>query len=367
MDNGRQRLGEASIVLGLETSCDETAAAVVARAPDGAGRMLSNVVRTQWEKHRPFGGVVPEIAARAHVECLDVLTREALHEAGVGLGDLSAIAATAGPGLIGGLIVGLVTGKALALARKLPFIAVHHLEAHALTVGLTEGLRPPYLLLLVSGGHTQLLFVRGVGDYERLGTTIDDALGEAFDKTAKLLGLGFPGGPAVEAAARSGNAKRFDLPRPMVGRTELHFSFAGLKTAVRRTAERLAPLRDQDVADIAAAFEAAVTASVGDRCARAMDAAVARLGPDAPRHFVVAGGVAANLSLRSALGALAAAHGFAFHVPPVPLCSDNAAMIAWAGAERLALGLTDPLDAPVRPRWPLDADAKPAIGAGVKA
>jgi tRNA N6-adenosine threonylcarbamoyltransferase len=367
MDNGRQRLGEASIVLGLETSCDETAAAVVAHAPDGTGRMLSNVVRTQWEKHRPFGGVVPEIAARAHVECLDVLTREAMREAGVGFDDLSAIAATAGPGLVGGLIVGLVTGKALALARKLPFIAVHHLEAHALTVGLTGGLRPPYLLLLVSGGHTQLLMVGGVGNYERLGTTIDDALGEAFDKTAKLLGLGFPGGPAVEAAARCGNAQRFDLPRPMLGRTELHFSFAGLKTAVRRTAERLAPMSVQDVADISAAFEAAVTASVGDRCARAMDVAAARLGPDAPRHFVVAGGVAANQSLRAALSTLASEHGFEFHVPPVPLCSDNAAMIAWAGAERLALGLTDPLDAPVRPRWPLDADAKPAIGAGVKA
>lgn len=367
MDNGQKRLSKASIVLGLETSCDETAAAVVARAPDGSGRVLSNVVRTQWEQHRPYGGVVPEIAARAHVECLDVLTREAMREAGVGFDDLDAIAATAGPGLIGGLIVGLVTGKALALSCKLPFIAVHHLEAHALTVGLTEGLRPPYLLLLVSGGHTQLLVVRGVGDYERLGTTIDDALGEAFDKTAKLLGLGFPGGPAVEVAARSGRAERFELPRPMLGRQELHFSFAGLKTAVRRTAEKLVPLNDQDVADIAAAFEAAVSESVSDRCARAMDVAAARLGPGVARHFVVAGGVAANQRLRTALGQLATSRGFAFHVPPVPLCSDNAAMIAWAGAERLALGLTDSLDAPVRPRWPLDQDAKPAIGAGVKA
>lgn len=367
MDNGQKRLSKASIVLGLETSCDETAAAVVARAPDGSGRMLSNVVRTQWEQHRPYGGVVPEIAARAHVECLDVLTREAMREAGVGFHDLDAIAATAGPGLIGGLIVGLVTGKALALSCKLPFIAVHHLEAHALTVGLTEGLRPPYLLLLVSGGHTQLLVVRGVGDYERLGTTIDDALGEAFDKTAKLLGLGFPGGPAVEVAARSGHAERFELPRPMLGRQELHFSFAGLKTAVRRTAEKLAPLSDQDVADIAAAFEAAVSESVSDRCARAMDVAAARLGAGAPRHFVVAGGVAANQRLRTTLGQLATSRGFVFHVPPVPLCSDNAAMIAWTGAERLALGLTDSLAAPVRPRWPLDQDATPAIGAGVKA
>ncbi len=270
MDNGRQRLGEGSLVLGLETSCDETAAAVVLRTPDGRGRIVSNVVRTQWERHRPYGGVVPEIAARAHVECLDILTREAMREAGIAFGDLDAVAATAGPGLIGGLIVGLVTGKAIALAARRPFLAIHHLEAHALTVGLTEGLRPPYLLLLVSGGHTQLLIVRGVGAYARLGTTIDDALGEAFDKTAKLLGLGFPGGPAVEAAARIGNAARFDLPRPMLGREELNFSFAGLKTAVRRTAEKLAPLKPQDVADIAAAFEAAVT-EIGGRPLRAGD------------------------------------------------------------------------------------------------
>ncbi len=366
MDNGRQRLSEGLLVLGLETSCDETAAAVVERASDGGGRILSNIVRTQWERHRPYGGVVPEIAARAHVECLDILTREAMREAGVEFGDLDAVAATAGPGLIGGLIVGLVTAKVIALSRHLPFIAVHHLEAHALTVGLTEGLKPPYLLLLVSGGHTQLLIVRGVGDYERLGTTIDDALGEAFDKTAKLLSLGFPGGPAVEQAARSGDAARFDLPRPMVGREELHFSFAGLKTAVRRTAERLAPLKAQDAADLAAAFEEAVTASVVDRCERAMQAAAARLS-GRPYRFVVAGGVAANTRLRTALSELAARRGFSFHVPPVPLCSDNAAMIAWAGAERLALGLTDPLNAPVHPRWPLDRDAQPAIGAGVKA
>jgi N6-L-threonylcarbamoyladenine synthase len=356
-----------SIVLGIETSCDETAAAVVARLPDGSGRIVSNIVRTQWEKHRPYGGVVPEIAARAHVECLDILIGEAMRDADIDYPDLDAIAATAGPGLIGGLIVGLVTGKAIALASGKPFIAVHHLEAHALTVGLTEGLKPPYLLLLVSGGHTQLLIVRGVGDYERLGTTIDDALGEAFDKTAKLLGLGFPGGPAVEQAARTGNAHRFDLPRPMAGRREPHFSFAGLKTAVRRTAERLAPLQAQDVADIAASFQAAVIGSVADRCARAMDIAVERLGPDAARHFVVAGGVAANEPLRKSLRGLAQERGFTFHVPPVQLCSDNAAMIAWAGAERLALGLIDPLAAPVRPRWPLDLDAQPAIGAGVKA
>ena len=356
-----------SIVLGIETSCDETAAAVVARLPDGSGHIVSNVVRTQWEKHRPYGGVVPEIAARAHVECLDLLIGEAMREADIDYSDLDAVAATAGPGLIGGLIVGLVSGKAIALATQKPFIAVHHLEAHALTVGLTEGLKPPYLLLLVSGGHTQLLIVRGVGDYERLGTTIDDALGEAFDKTAKLLGLGFPGGPAVEQAARTGDASRFDLPRPMLGRAEPHFSFAGLKTAVRRTAEQLAPLKPQDVADIAASFQEAVAQSVADRCARAMDIATERLGTSAPRNFVVAGGVAANERLRESLRRLAEARGFAFHVPPAQLCSDNAAMIAWAGAERLALGLIDPLGAAVRPRWSLDLDAQPAIGAGVKA
>jgi len=367
MDDSEPDIPDFSIVLGIETSCDETAAAVVARLPDGSGRIVSNVVRSQWERHRPYGGVVPEIAARAHVECLDLLIAEAMREADIDFSDLDAVAATAGPGLIGGLIVGLVTGKAIALAGRRPFIAVHHLEAHALTVGLTEGLRPPYLLLLVSGGHTQLLIVRDVGDYERLGTTIDDALGEAFDKTAKLLGLGFPGGPAVEEAARTGNERRFELPRPMLGREEPHFSFAGLKTAVRRAAERLAPLTEQDVADIAASFQCAVIASVTDRCSRAMDIAAERLGPDAPRHFVVAGGVAANQRLRDSLRGLAETKGYAFHVPPPQLCSDNAAMIAWAGAERLALGLIDPLGAPVHPRWPLDLDAQPAIGAGVKA
>jgi N6-L-threonylcarbamoyladenine synthase len=365
MNDSRHMPSRRSLVLGLETSCDDTSAAVVLRAAEGCGRILSNVVRTQWEKHRPFGGVVPEIAARAHVECLDTLVRAALDEAAIDFGDLDAVAATAGPGLIGGLIAGLITGKAIAVARRLPFLAVHHLEAHALTVGLTEGLRPPYVLLLVSGGHTQLLIVRGVGDYQRLGTTIDDALGEAFDKTAKLLGLGFPGGPAVELAARSGDAKRFELPRPMVGREELHFSFAGLKTAVRRLAERLAPLTEQDVADIAAAFELAVTECIADRCARALEHAAREL--PMPRRFVVAGGVAANMRLRAALQDLATKHGYSFHAPPSALCSDNAAMIAWVGAERLALGQSDPLDAPVRPRWPLDASAKPAIGAGVKA
>lgn len=354
------------LILGIETSCDETAAAIVRRRPDGRGEILSNVVRSQWEQHRAFGGVVPEIAARAHVECLDTLIADALHASGITLNEIDAIAATAGPGLIGGLIVGLVTGKALALALQKPLIAVNHLEAHALTVGLTDALAPPYLLLLVSGGHTQLLLVEGIGRYRRLGTTIDDALGEAFDKTAKLIGLPMPGGPSVERAARSGNAARFSLPRPMLGRPEPHFSFAGLKTAVRQQALAIAPLTEQDVADLCAAFQAAVTEAVADRTQRAMDIAEEVLPAGAGRHLVVAGGVAANLALRAALTALADKRGYSFHAPPIALCGDNAAMIAWTGAERLAHRLVDDGDDHARPRWPLDAEAKPALGAGLK-
>ena len=354
-----------SLVLGIETSCDETAAAVVAR--DGktdSGRILSNVVRSQWEEHRAYGGIVPEIAARAHVECLDAIIAEAMRGAGVTFSDLDAVAVTAGPGLIGGLIVGLVTAKAISLARALPLVAVNHLEAHALTVGLTEGLAPPYLLLLVSGGHSQTLLVEDVGAYVRLGTTIDDALGEAFDKTAKLLGLGFPGGPAVECAARRGDALRFKLPRPMHGRQEPHFSFAGLKTAVRHQAMAQVPLTDQDVADLCASFEAAVAESVVDRVGRAMDMAGDRLGGGSGGSLVVAGGVAANQRLRAALSALAAERGCTFHAPPLALCGDNAAMVAWAGAQHLARGHVDGLDISARARWPLDATAQPAIGSG---
>lgn len=354
------------LILGIETSCDETAAAIVRRRGDGSGEILSSVVRSQWEQHRAFGGVVPEIAARAHVECLDTLIREAVTMAGFTLADLDAIAATAGPGLIGGLIVGLVTGKALGLALGKPVVAVNHLEAHALTVGLTEGLAPPYLLLLVSGGHTQLILVEGIGRYRRLGTTIDDALGEAFDKTAKLIGLAMPGGPSVERAAQSGDAARFSLPRPMLGRPEPHFSFAGLKTAVRQQALAIAPLTESDVADLCASFQAAVTDAVADRTRRAMEIAEDILPSGTGRHLVVAGGVAANLALRSALTDLAATRGYTFHAPPVALCGDNAAMIAWTGAERLAHGLVDPDDDHARPRWPLDTDATPALGAGLK-
>jgi N6-L-threonylcarbamoyladenine synthase len=359
--------GARSLVLGIETSCDETAAAVVARDAAGRGAILSNVVRSQWEEHRAFGGVVPEIAARAHVECLDEIIGEAMREAGFGFGALSAVAATAGPGLNSGLVVGLVTGKAIALAEAKPFVAVNHLEAHALTAGLTEGLAAPYLLLLVSGGHTQLLLVRAVGCYERLGTTIDDALGEAFDKTAKLLGLGYPGGPVVEQAALNGDATRFDLPRAMHGRKEAHFSFAGLKTALRHRAEALTPLTERDIADLCASFQAAVGDIVADRVRRAMEIVDERLGAHSPRHLVVAGGVAANRRLGSVLEEVARARGYLLHVPPPALCTDNGAVIAWAGAERFALGLADPLDFAARPRWPLDAGAPPAIGAGVKA
>lgn len=355
-----------TIILGIETSCDETAASVVARDADGRGRILSSIVRSQWDSHRPFGGVVPEIAARAHAECLDELIRDALAQSGVGLERIDAVAAAAGPGLIGGLIVGLVTAKSIALVRNIPLVAVNHLEAHALTVGLTDGLAPPYLLLLVSGGHTQLLLVHDVDKYTRIGTTIDDALGEAFDKTAKLLGLPQPGGPSVEQAALRGDASRFSLPRPMLGREEAHFSFAGLKTAVRQRALEQAPLSDQDVYDLCAAFEASVMDSVADRCDRAFDLASEFLGSPV-RDFVVAGGVAANQALRRGLSGLAERRGSRFHVPPVNLCGDNAAMIAWAGGERLARGLTSPLDASVHPRWPLDAAAPRAIGAGVKA
>ena len=363
MDRPNANRERDTLVLGIETSCDETAAAVVMRSGPGAGRILSNVVRAQWEQHRRYGGVVPEIAARAHVECLDAIIAEAMRGAGLDFADLDAVAVTAGPGLIGGLLVGVATAKAIALAHDLSFVAVNHLEAHALTVGLTDGLVPPYLLLLVSGGHTQLLLVQGVGRYARLGTTIDDALGEAFDKTAKLLGLGFPGGPAVERAAMSGVAGRFQLPRPMLGRAEPHFSFAGLKTAVRHQAQAAMPLSDQDVADLCAEFQAAVAASVADRVRVAMDMAADQLAPGA-RHLVVAGGVAANQALRASLAEVARAAGYELHVPPAALCTDNGAMVAWAGAERLALGLTDGLDVEARARWPLDPAAIPALGAG---
>ncbi len=352
------------LVLGIETSCDETAAALVVRSPDGRGRILSNVVRTQLEQHRAYGGVVPEIAARAHLEILDKLIAQALDETSLTLSSIDAIAATAGPGLIGGLLVGLVTGKAIALARELPFVAVNHLEAHAMTPGLTDGLKPPYLLLLVSGGHTQLLGVGGIDNYIRLGTTLDDALGEAFDKTAKLLGLSYPGGPEVERAAKSGDPARFALPRPMVGRPDANFSFAGLKTAVRQQVIKLGTPTATDIADLCASFQQAVVLSVEDRIKVAMRMYTDRMGADARRVLVVSGGVAANTELRRSLTDMTAAHGFRLVVPPIHLCTDNAAMIAWTGAERLALGKSDGWEAPARPRWPLDRVTATLVGSG---
>jgi N6-L-threonylcarbamoyladenine synthase len=349
-----------TVVLGIETSCDETAAAVVS----GGREILANVVLSQIDEHRPYGGVVPEIAARAHVEHLDGLIARAMAEAGLGYGDLSAVAATAGPGLIGGVLVGLMTGKAIAAASGAPFVAVNHLEGHALSARLTGRADFPYLLLLVSGGHCQLLLVRGVGDYRRLGTTIDDAAGEAFDKTAKLLDLGYPGGPAVEQAARQGDADRFHLPRPLIGRPDCNFSFSGLKTAVRRVAQELGGALDERAkADLAAGFQAAVGDVLVDRTRHAMRMVA---GETACARLVIAGGVAANAALRARLASLAEETGFTLIVPPGWLCTDNAAMIAWAGCERLKAGLTDGLDTPARARWPLDPDAAPAVGAGVK-
>lgn len=353
-----------TLILGLESSCDETAAAVVRRDGDGSGAILSNVVLSQVKDHAPYGGVVPEVAARAHIRHIAGLTRKALADAGVAAERLSGVAATAGPGLLGGLLVGHTFGKGYALARDLPFIAVNHLEGHALTPRLLGPCDFPYLLLLISGGHTQFQLVRGVGDYKRLGTTMDDALGEAFDKTAKLLDLGYPGGPQVEAFARTGDATRFALPRPLKGRAGCDFSFSGLKTAVREEVQSLGRLTDDDRADLCASFGRAVEETVADRLRRAValfcDACPGAVAP----ALVVAGGVAANAALRKMFERVAAENGFALHVPPFHLCTDNAAMIAWAGAERLALGLCDGLDAAARARWPLDAVSTPVVGRG---
>jgi len=338
-------------ILGIETSCDETACAVL--APDGAVR--AEAVLSQQE-HAPFGGVVPEIAARAHLAHLPALVDGTLRRAGVAFAGLGGVAATSGPGLIGGLIVGSGFAKGVALAHGLPFVAVNHLEAHALTARLPGlvpgGLAFPYLLLLVSGGHCQCVSVQGVGRYARLGGTIDDAVGEAFDKVGKLLGAGWPGGPAVERLAAAGDPARFALPRPLLGRPGCDFSFSGLKTAV---AQRVAayppgPLPAQDAADLAASFQRAVAEVMADRADHAMAAFAAAHGP---RTLVVAGGVAANLALRAALETAAARRGFALVAPPLRLCGDNAVMVAWAGIERLRLGLTDPLATAPRPRWPL--------------
>ncbi len=351
------------ILLGIETSCDETAAAVL-RYEDGRATLLSDVIRTQLEEHAPYLGVVPEIAARAHAELADLTVAAAMNAAGISYGDLDGVAATAGPGLIGGVLVGLMTGKAIAQAAGKPFVPVNHLEGHALSPRLGTDCPFPYLLLLVSGGHCQFLEVRGLGDYRRLGSTIDDAVGEAFDKVAKLLGLGFPGGPAVERLAASGDPKAHDFPRPLLNRPGLEMSFAGLKTAVARAAERANSEREK--ADICASFQAAICDVLSERSRRAL--AGFDTGTDEKR-FVVAGGVASNKAIRAALEAAANASGARLIAPPLRHCTDNAAMIALAGAEHLASGreTAEGLASGARPRWPLDeasAKADPVFGAG---
>lgn len=343
-----------ALVLGIESSCDETAVALV----DTDRRILAERIASQVEEHAPYGGVVPEIAARAHAERLAPMLEAVMADAGVSLNDCDAIAATAGPGLIGGVMVGLVSAKALAMASDTPLMAINHLEGHALSPRLADPeLEFPYLLLLVSGGHCQILRVEGVGEYRRLATTIDDALGEAFDKTAKILGLGYPGGPAVEKLALLGDPSAVPLPRPLAGSSEPHFSFAGLKSAVLRAKES----GEHKAADIAASFQQAAVDCLLDRLVQAIGAS------DPVGTLVVAGGVAANKTIRTALEHLAESHGMRFSAPPLALCTDNAAMIAWAGCERIALGQNDPLDFVARPRWPLDAEAEPVRGAGVKA
>jgi N6-L-threonylcarbamoyladenine synthase len=345
------------VVLGIETTCDETAAAVVERPDTGPGKILSNIVLSQIHEHAAFGGVVPEIAARAHVEALDVIIAEAMAAAGRAFPDIDGVAVAAGPGLIGGVIVGLTTAKAIALVTERPLMAVNHLEAHALTARLTDGTPFPYCLFLASGGHTQIVAVLGVGQYVRLGTTVDDAIGEAFDKTAKLLGLGYPGGPLVEKEALSGNPIRFALPRPMIGRPHADFSLSGLKTALRLEAEKIAPLSDEDVRDLCASFQQSVVDMVADRMRAGLNIFRERYGK--PTALVAAGGVAANEQIRKVLHRVAFETGTALVVPPAELCTDNGAMIAWAGAERLAHGLTDTLAAAPHARWLL-SDVKGA-------
>jgi N6-L-threonylcarbamoyladenine synthase len=353
---GATKLGEAEsrapgaglTVLGLETSCDETAASVVRLSASGA-EVLSSVIYSQIDEHAAFGGVVPEIAARSHVEMIDGVARRAMSEAGIDYAALDGVAATAGPGLVGGVMVGLSYGKAVALARGLPLIAVNHLEGHAVSARLGAETTYPFLLLLVSGGHCQLLEVRGIGDMSRLGTTIDDAAGEAFDKIAKAMGLGYPGGPALEALAASGDGARFELPRALLGRKDCDFSFSGLKTAASRLAQTCET--DQDRADLADAVQKAIARQLSERTERAM---VAYAEQHEHLHFFVAGGVAANKTIRRTLEDLATRHDFSFLAPPMVYCTDNAAMIALAGAERLEKGMVSDIDVAARPRWPLD-------------
>ena len=334
-------------VLGIETSCDETAVAIV----DNNRRVLAHSFLSQLDEHRMYGGVVPEIAARAHLDAIDALTQKTIRDSGIKLQDLNGIAATCGPGLIGGVMVGTMMGKALSLSTGKPFLAVNHLEAHALTARLTDDVQFPYLLLLISGGHCQLLAVESVGKYKLYGSTIDDAVGEAFDKVAKLLGLGFPGGPAVEQAAKHGDANKYELPCPMLGKPNCDFSFSGLKTAVRSLSERVGALDEQKRSDIAACFQRVVADCLADRVKHAIEKIV--IDYPACKTLVVAGGVAANQTLRASLQYISGKHGFKLVTPPPALCTDNGVMVAWAGLEKLRLGMTDGLDFAPRPRWPL--------------
>ncbi len=356
-------MGARHLILGIETSCDETAAAVVSRDDHGCPVILASIILSQIDAHKEFGGVVPEIAARAHLSALDYLIEKALEDANCRLADLSAIAVTAGPGLIGGLMVGMMTAKGLASSTGMPLLCINHLEGHALTARLTDNISFPYLLLLVSGGHTQILLVNALGDYQRWASTIDDALGEAFDKTAKLLSLGFPGGPMVEKAALTGDGKRFVFPQPLKGKDTLNFSFSGLKTAVRIAAQETAPLNESDVAEICASFQYAVGKVLVNRLRRSMDIFEVENG-SADKQLVVAGGVAANLYLRGEISQLCKERGWNLIAPPLELCGDNAAMIAWAGLERFEAGEVSTMDFAPRSRWPLDETSSTLIGSG---
>lgn len=347
-------------ILGIETSCDETAASVVTRDADGKPKILSNVVLSQIDEHSEFGGVVPEIAARAHLSAMDHIIVQALAEADTYLSNIDGIGVTTGPGLVGGLMVGLMTAKALSASRDIPYLGVNHLEGHALTARLTDDVSYPYLLLLVSGGHSQIVRVDGLGDYTRLATTIDDAVGEAFDKTAKLLGLGFPGGPNVEKAAKTGDASRFKFPMPLRGQETLNMSFSGLKTAIRTQAQRLVPLSDQDIADLCASMQKTVAEILSNRCERAMAQSE---GIDT---LVVAGGVASNTEIRTRLDALCEKNNYKLIAPPLKLCTDNAAMIAWAALERFERGEKSDMNLAPRSRWPLDGSTESVIGSGRK-
>ena len=348
IDKRNRHLTKPKIILGIESSCDETAAAVVSSHKE----ILSDIIYSQIKEHEDFGGVVPEIAARCHLQATPWVVKQALEQAGITLDDLDAVCATAGPGLIGGVNIGIQTAKAIAYSKNIPFLGINHLEGHALTARLTNNAQFPFLLLLVSGGHTQLLIVRGVGDYMEIGTTLDDAAGEAFDKTAKILGVGYPGGPALEQRAKLGDPKAYDLPHPMKGKNNCNFSFSGLKTRVRHIYDQNSPMSETDISNMCASFQYAVAKSLENRVTKAMAIFKEHFSLEKP-DFIIAGGVASNGHIKHTLNTTAQRNGFTFCVAPPRLCTDNAVMIAWAGIENLNIGNIDTLDMPARPRWPL--------------